>query len=263
MNEFLKYLYNPTTISLVIGGLLTSFFGFLAGISKAQETPKWISWGSFIAGIIVLGAGIFTGYQNQLSDQLIQSKTSEIAEISKKNVELALKNSELNERIANSITGGDSYCYVLLSPSNENYADLILVKEGEDPLYNVKVRIHDIEKRIENFNKALQKGLRSDLSISDHYNLINRSAIFIEIGDIGHNQGFTLGKLPLPEDKDKARFEIEIKALNGRVLQLVQYRRVKGKWIWAEKIHFRNKVVRKYIDPEFPKDEESKTFWEE
>lgn len=82
MNEFFKYLYNPTTIALVLGGILTSLFGFLAGISKSEKTPAWIAWGSFIAGLVVLCAGIFSGYQDQVTAAILQEKTEKIAQIS-------------------------------------------------------------------------------------------------------------------------------------------------------------------------------------
>lgn len=264
MSEFSQYLLNPATIALILGGILTSFFGFLAGISKTERTPKWISWGSFIAGIIVLGAGILSGYQGQITAVSMQEKTAQIAEISQKNAELALNNSELSKKIANSITGGDSYCYVLVgNPSKTNLSDLMLITEGEYPLYDVEVRIHDLDQRVANFKNRIQKDISSNMSTSDFFNLINRSAKIIKIGNIGLNQGYPLGALSLPKDVDKARYEIEIMARNGRVLQLVQFRRMESKWIWAEKIYFHDKVVKRYIDPDFPKDDESKSFWED
>ncbi len=263
MKEFFQYLLDPTIIVVAIGGILTSFFGFIAGVSKTEKTPKWIAWGSFIAGLIVLCGGILSGYQNEQSEETLQQKTEKIAEISEKNTNLAIKNSELNEKIASSITGGDTYCYLLMNASKSNRIDLILLTEGEYPLYDVEVRIHDLDKRVENLNNWREAGKPSDLSLSDFYSLVNKSAKIIRIGNIGKSQGYPLGTLTLPKNADKARYEIEIMARNGRVLQLVQYRRIDKKWIQAEKVYFRNKIVKKHIDPNFPKDDESKPFWDE
>jgi hypothetical protein len=259
MNDFLKYLYNPTTIALVLGGILTSFFGFLAGISKSEQTPKWIAWGAFIAGFIVLGAGFLSGYQDQLTAESSRKKSEQIEKISQKNAELALINSELNKKIANTITGGNSYGYFLITnPSASNIVDLMLTTEGEYPLYDVEIKIHDIEKRIDNLRDERQKGIASNLSLTEFYKLLYKSSKIIKIGNIGPNQGYPFGTLRLPNDADKKTYHIEIFARNGRVLQFVQFRRIQGKWKWAEKTIFNGEVVGKHIPSDFPQDDDSK-----
>ena len=264
MNDFLKYLCNPTTIALVLGGILTSFFGFLAGISKSEKTPKWIAWGSFIAGIVVLGAGIFSGYQDQITSASLQEKTEKIAEISQKNADLASKNSELNQKIANLVTGGDSYGYVMISdPSKSNISDMTLSVRGGHPLYDVEVQVQDIQKFNEYVRNEIRKHTTSGSIMSDFYNRIYKTSKIFKIGNMSSNQGRFLGELSLPKNSNRARYHIFIYARNGRVLQHVEFRKIKGKWIRAEKSFFNNKVVEKYIHPDFPKDERSKEFWEE
>lgn len=264
MNEFLQYLYNPTTIALVIGGILTSFFGFLAGISKSDKTPNWLAWGSFIAGLLVLCAGIFSGYKDQESASRLQEKAEQIAQISQKNSELSLANSELNKKIANSVTGGDSYCYVIVgNPTKSDTVDLMLKSEGEYPLYDVEIKIHDMEQRVKNLNREKMKNPSRNLSTYDFFSLINKSAKIIKIGNIGPNQGYFLGDIQLPVDSNIARYDMEIMARNGRVLQMVQFRKVNNTWIKAEKIVFNQKVVSKNISPDFPQDAESKYLWNE
>lgn len=118
MTELLTYLSNPTAIGLVLGGILTGLFGLLSGISKEKRTPKCIAWGSFIAGLIVLSAGVYAGYQNQVTEAEDRRKASRIEGLSKKIVELALENARLNNEIANSVSGGDSYCHLMVSVSS-------------------------------------------------------------------------------------------------------------------------------------------------
>ena len=257
MNDFLKYLCNPTTIALVLGGILTSFFGFLAGILKSEQTPKWIAWGSFIAGLIVIGAGILSGYQDQLTAESALKKTKQIAEISQ-------KNAELNKKISASITGGNSYCYFLISISSKsNIADLMLITEGEYPLFDVELQIHDIEKRIENFITKPQKGIASNLSQTEFFKLLNKSSKIVKIGNISPHQGYPFEPLLLPNDANKKTYQIDIFARNGRIIQFVQFRKIQGKWKKAEKMLLHDGIVKKYIPSDFPRDDDSKIIWGE
>ena len=111
MFVFLKYFLNPSTIALLLGGILTSLFGFLAAISKEERTPKWIAWGAFLAGLLVLFAGVLSGYQQDITSKLIQNRTEKIANLSQENAKFAKINAKLNKKIADSITGGDGFCY--------------------------------------------------------------------------------------------------------------------------------------------------------
>lgn len=252
MKSFFQYLLNPSVVALLIGGTLTSIFGLMASVSKNEQYPKWITWGTFVAGLIVLGSGIYAGYQSQIATAEIQRQGEKIAELSQ-------KNSELSEKIAGSITGGESYCYLMLSPKTKNIVNLMIISEGEFPVYDVEVQIHDLRRRIENFKNQKQKNMGGN----DYFNLLLSSAKIVKVGNIGPNQGYPLGTLTLPNDVDMANYEIDIFARNGRVTQFVQYRKFNDKWTRAEKIHFPNNTVKKYIDKDFPKDEESKSFWNE
>jgi Holliday junction resolvase-like predicted endonuclease len=89
------------------------------------------------------------------------------------------------------------------------------------------------------------------------------SAKIVKVGNIGPNQGYPIGMLTLPNDVDMANYEIDIFARNGRVMQFVQYKKLNDNWIKAaEKILFHNKTIKKYIDKNFSKDQESKSFLE-
>ena len=62
--------------------------------------------------------------------------------------ELRAKSEEiakLNRAIAESITGGDSYCYVQLGNASRHGALLAVIHQGAYPLYNVTVRIADLD----------------------------------------------------------------------------------------------------------------------
>ena len=139
----------------------------------------------------------------------------------------------------------------------------MLMTKGEYPIYDVEIQIHDMEKRVENFINTRQKGSVTNLSTSEFYKLFNKSSKIIKMGNIGPNQGYPLGTLTLPNDVDKKTFHIDIFARNGRVSQFVQFRRIQGKWKWAEKTCFNGEVVGEHIPSDFPRDDDSKFIWGE
>lgn len=250
MNNFIEYLCNPETIALVIGGTLTSLFAFLSFNSGNERTPKWLAWGSFIAGIIVLCAGFYAGYQDKLFDSMIQKKTSIITKISQQNVELSMLNSELNKKNADLITGGDSFCYVLIRiPGNSNTAELLLVPSGENALYDVKVYFREVEKN----NKRLLQKIKEGKELSRDELLDLPDKVF-DIGNLGKNTGSRLGGLPLSNNEEIIRYHIEILARNGRVFQFVKIKKINGKWRLSTEAHFRGTVVYSYIHPDFQRD---------
>lgn len=244
MNEFLKYIVNPTTIALVFGGILTSLFGVLAGISKSEQTPKWIAWCSFAAGLLVLGAGILSGYQDQLT---------------------AKKITELNNKIANTITGGNGYCFLIfMNRPGSNICDLMLISKGEYPLYDVEINIHDHTKRAALFTPSvdLYQSLPPE-KFSELYNKsVKNSLKVIKIGNKVPHMARPLRPLILPKDGDKQFYYIEIFARNGFVIQFVHFRKVQGKWERAEKIIFNDKVVNKFASKNFPRDDAKKILGE-
>jgi hypothetical protein len=145
MIDFLKYFFNPSTIALLLGGILTSLFGFLASISKEEKTPKWIARGAFIAGIIVLFGGVMSGYQQERNSKLLQSRTEQIENLSQKNIELSSELSKINKEIAATVTGGESFCYLFPSPSfgKLNTMDFNLWHMGKYPVYDSFIRVWD------------------------------------------------------------------------------------------------------------------------
>src|SRR5207302_1136108 len=75
-------------------------------------------------------------------------------EISKKSTEIANKNAEiaeLNKQIAATLTGGDNYSYVQISPpaQNSHVCEVYLINRGDYPVYDVSVQITDVKRLLE------------------------------------------------------------------------------------------------------------------
>ncbi len=221
MQEFLKFIIDPSTIALLIGGLLTSLFGFIAGISKDKEPPKWIAWGSFFAGIIVLFAGIISGYQGQITSKALQDKTEIIVDVSRKNVQLAEINAALNKEIVSSVTGGDSYIEIIpFIPVEGNMIQFYLWNRGENPLYDVNIRILDktMSELIDYKPVYKDESLDPLLRIKSFNIRFNKATINLNIGNISPNNLQIIGPYKISGsdlDKKEQIYLISISARNG------------------------------------------------
>jgi hypothetical protein len=150
------------------------------------------------------------------------------------------------------ITGGDSFCYVALANVSARGALLGVVHQGQYPLYDVSIRIHNLDE----FDRlggpiTLEKMARADTVIT--------------VGNLGPNQSAMWSKWSLP-DADQQRYNIFISARNGFVSQLLRLQRVNGKWQSATKVtrDFDQNQVTLYerIDEDFPRDAAGQVQWE-
>lgn len=108
-----------------------------------------------VFGVILISIGtIFTflGQQiiNNRSSQLLNEKSENIEKLSQENIRLSMEIAQLNKKITATLTGGDNYCYFLPSRPGEksNIVDLILINKGSYPLYDISVKIDDVEEMV-------------------------------------------------------------------------------------------------------------------
>lgn len=106
----------------------------------------WLTWLGLL--LIAVGTG-FTiwGQQvmNDRSSRVLEAKTDKITELSMENIRLSSELSKVNQEIAATVTGGESFCYLFPSPSfgKSNTIDFYLQHKGEYPVYDVSIRIWD------------------------------------------------------------------------------------------------------------------------
>jgi hypothetical protein len=259
--NFLENLFNVITAALVIGGILILLFSFLAAISKEKRILKWIALGSFLAGMIVLFAGLLSEYKGQQDSKLLQSKTEEVAKLSQEIAELAKTNANLNKDIAGSLTGGDSFCYLMPVPSftEANTLAFNLNHSGKYPMYDVHIEIWDdtinenvdlgaiFEKHfgyqkkytVEEYlshskEKRDEESKKNAVMNNEIMEIINRARLIDKsIGTITHDvnrQGITLYIFNLPPDRDHQEFSVHIHARNGYFHQKIKFKVVDGRW---------------------------------
>jgi hypothetical protein len=106
----------------------------------------WLTWVGLL--FIALGTALTLMGQQKVNDkstQLLQAKSDKIAELAQENIRLSSELSEINKKIAATVTGGESFCYLFpsLSFGELNSIDFNLQHMGEYPVYDASIRVWD------------------------------------------------------------------------------------------------------------------------
>ncbi len=211
-----------------------------------------------LGGILsAVGAFVATMRQNQEKAQSASQRAEFEKDLRQKSEEIA----ELNKQIAANVTGGDSYCYLFVSQPGEksNSSGLILMNEGKYPVYDISVKIDDVEHLVEIAKNELMNSEEAT-SWTQTTALLSRASKVFRPGNLGPNQATELGELQLPTG-DKQSYNIYIIARNSYVVQTIRFRRINGTWKRAEKIQVNGKVLRETIQPDFPLNEKGQVQW--
>ncbi len=187
-------------------------------------------------GVLISAFGALWASQRQASfERNLREKSEEIA--------------RLNRELANSVIGGDSFCYLVVSSPDPvtNTGLLVVVHQGEHNLYDVHARIVDLEKFDQlkgNLSFATLKQTDTNISIG---NLIPSAQVL--------HPSFTLG------NGNTRRFNIFFSARNGFFTQLLRFKKIHGKWVYATKVEREDKVIYEKVDDEFPRTAEGNVDW--
>lgn len=157
---------------------------------------------------------------------------------------------KLNETIAASVTGGDSFCYLMLASlgvSSPNGAILTIVHQGNYPLYDVGIRMVDLEKLEKEHSAALFRDLN------------------FNAGKVSPNSARALRGWDLP-NADRQRYNVFISTRNGFSTQLIRLKRVNEQWKLATKV-FKDEgktttVLYERIDDDYPRSKGRSVDWE-
>ncbi len=267
--------YGPSLL-IFVGGLLAAVGASWALLRIRESSPRreklYAALVIFAGTAIGLAGSLWAGLQeDRFKDKMVELNTK-VANSSEKVVglsqkllnkteenqqlsqQLAQKSDEvarLNQVIAASVTGGDSFCYMSLAlgQGETNSPDLVFVHQGKYPLYDITVRIVDLD-------KWEQLGLTAQ-------NLFKAEAR-INIGNLSLNQASALGTWPLP-NSDQQRYNLFFVARNGFWTQLLRLRRVQGRWKVATRITQESgkkvRVLFEKIDKDFPRDKLGMVQW--
>lgn len=170
-------------------------------------------------GAILSAVGSLWFNARQNAEKLSASKDREEfqTELKEKNEEIA----KLNRKIAEAVTGGDSYCYVQFNPVDKNAVQIMLMHKGENPLYDVSLNI------MENGIFASKKNVS--------YKELTDSSLGFKPGNLSPHYVIPIGFMTLPK-KDKISYNINFYARNGSIGELIQMQKLDGKWVQAIKV---------------------------
>ena len=226
-------------IIFFIGALLNATGGFLSS-SKQSGLQNELQQKSDTLLIL-------QGALSRKNDKIIQQGDSLIIK--------SEKISNLQQQLTDIVTGGNSFCYLRLvkGEAKVNNVFLVVVPVGNEPLYDVNIRICDLEIEIPTKeNLTLEETMKSQ-------NIIN-------IGNIGIKQEQLIGSIKW-SGITQQRYNVFISTRNGFYTELIRLRLINGNW-WraAYKVtKFDGKKEIKLFeesDPEFPRNEENKIKWD-
>ena len=150
---------------------------------------------------------------------------------------------QLNQKIVGSMTGGDSFCYLTVAniDSVKNIGTFTLLHEGEYPLYDVQVKISDLDQ----LGEPSFEWLKGAISIG---NIAANSAQMLDIIRLGNG--------------DMRRFAVQVSARNGFLFQPLRLKKIDGEWVQATRVtRGWDKVIYEEIDDKFPRTAEGDVEW--
>lgn len=255
----------------IVSALLIGFL-FLGSLCSFWLTNKSGQQSQSIEGlnrqIIVQNEG--------LKRQLSETKTDLAltrAELSKRNDQLMAKSSkieELNAFTLSSVTGGDSYCYLLPMLDEMSGKERFLLKhEGKYPVYDVQVRIIDQTMLTQlPFDKLLPKGdipkvewekLLKKRDLWQESNILRSQAeTLVTLATLTPGTGFFIEGRKIPEDAVKQEYLVQIFARNGKISQVIKHMKVGGHWKTSMRVTLTgtgdksDRVVQEWSSPDAP-----------
>ncbi|QSV13273.1 hypothetical protein CGI80_00475 [Vibrio parahaemolyticus] len=149
------------------------------------------------AGALISATGaIWASIEQTKNEQALRKKSEEIA--------------DLNKEISKSITGGDSFPYLLpSSQSGTSYPEsLMIINEGKHPLYDVNLHVVDIDE------------LETELAKPKGQSNLLNVGINVEVGNV--SPGVAVFSGISMHEKDYTRLTIQFSARNGHFSQALR-----------------------------------------
>lgn len=175
------------------------------------------------------------------SETQLRVKTEEIA--------------DLNRKIAATVTGGDTFPYLLVGRpgGNSQEADLMLLTDGDYPLYDVSVRIQDVDRFVSSVVNSFESGEAPTDSILKSIRMMQRESFERVFGNLSPNQMIPFGSINL-SGREEASFNVILFARNGSVHQKIKFRRLNDEWAVSYRVTRENETLLESIHVGLPLD---------
>lgn len=216
------------------------------------------------------------GQNDDLKHQLSETKTDlsiTREALYKRTDELVAKNGrieELNNFILSSVTGGDSYCYLLPMLDEISGTERFILKhEGKYPVYDIQVRIIDQTMLAQlPFDKLYPKGsiskdewekITKKRDLWREFNILNSQAeTLVDLATLTPGTTFFIEGPRIQESAQKQEYLIDIFARNGKISQVIKHMKVSGRWKTSMRVTLTGnegkgaRVVQEWLNPEVP-----------
>jgi cell division protein FtsB len=241
---------------------------------------------ALIFTVLTILAAFWSGHEQDQLDQRVARLNESLLEKAQQNEQLSLRlvamaeeNAELNTRlvdkteeiskvnaklaeqahhIADAVTGGDSFCYFSIAASGDQLPFVMLVHEGDHPLFQVQARIVDLD-------KFSQRKSQNYSTLSDAFSDKDLVGKMLRFEELDPGRSVTLGSV-LRVTGETARFNIFFSARSGTFTQSLRLRRVGRAWVYATKVTRRNSAnarttIFEKIDERYPRNSEGEVDW--
>ena len=187
-------------------------------------------------GLIISGVGgvLSSKKQNEIQEDLIK-KTEE--------------NNELNQELANLVTGGESFCYLIVSrPRTGKTGRFTVLHEGRNHLYDVEGWVYDLDAPGDNYGYKHMK-IGQLIASSDPNSVWKRVHHHQNLHSFSFGNGMTRS------------FNIQFIARNGAFDQVLRFKKINGEWLQAFKIERDGEYIFEEADDDFPRTEDGEIDW--
>jgi hypothetical protein len=178
------------------------------------------------------------------------SELGDIADLERQNLNTTI--SGLRHTM-NTVTGGDSFCYLDLEPVLNNVSMTTAIRVGKYPLRDISALITDRAKMDAAVRALFKTHNPIQTSADEVFAVMNSTEVWQVIPDFSTSTRYIGGYQMTPSDKQS--FDILFRAFNGEWIERLEMRRVDGKWVTAMLVETGRKT-RPYffkIDPSYPR----------
>lgn len=153
--------------------------------------------------------------------------------------------------LAKLLTGGDSFCYITISMIDPvtDIGHFIIHSEGDFPLYNIIIRITDLDE----FEEATKETPPSTEKIE-------ASEKIIQIAEIPPKHHLVAEKVHL-KDVTKKRYNIFFTCRNGSFRQLLRIVRKARRLIYATRVTRGKEIIFEQISQDYPRNDSNEIEW--
>lgn len=193
-----------------------------------------------LAAILGAVGALWASHQQTEFERKLGAKNEEIAKLTKETLD--------------SVTGGDSFAYLGITglSDEDGSGRLFLIHQGEHPLFDVGIRIVDLEK------------FDAYEGHPPSFEILQETDTYRSVSAVAAGYSADLGPFQIGTG-DTRRFNVFFVARNGGFTQLIRYRRVEGQWRWATKVmrDSTHEVLLEKVEPKYPRNAVGEVDWGE